>query len=92
LKTGILKIKFTAAVTESFVLVIRLYQAVLSPLMGGQCRFMPTCSNYAIEAVRQFGAVKGGWLALKRILKCHPLGSKGYDPTPTTGVGAKHAK
>ena len=89
MKTNGLIVKLTIAVTESLVLVIRLYQTVLSPLMGGQCRFTPTCSNYAIEAVRQFGAVKGGWLALKRILKCHPLGSKGYDPTPPRAAGAK---
>ena len=61
---------------------IRLYQWVISPILPNRCRFAPTCSQYAIEALRQHGAVKGSWLALKRILKCHPLHPGGYDPVP----------
>jgi putative membrane protein insertion efficiency factor len=80
LKTSRLKVKFTMAITESLVLVIRLYQTVLSPFLGGQCRFTPSCSSYAIEAVRLFGPVKGVRLAVKRFLRCRPLGPKGYDP------------
>jgi putative membrane protein insertion efficiency factor len=61
-------------------LLIRSYQVLLSPLLGPSCRFTPTCSNYALEAVELHGIFKGGWLAVKRILKCHPLGPFGYDP------------
>jgi len=61
---------------------IKGYQRFISPLLGNNCRFTPTCSNYAIEAINRFGIVKGGWLASKRILKCHPLNSGGEDPVP----------
>lgn len=60
--------------------MIRWYQAVLSPLMGGSCRFTPTCSAYAIEAIRREGAWRGGRRALRRILRCHPWSPGGYDP------------
>ena len=62
--------------------MVRGYQYVISPLMPPSCRFVPSCSQYAIEALRRYGPLKGGWLALKRILRCHPLGSSGYDPVP----------
>jgi putative membrane protein insertion efficiency factor len=65
---------------EAIVLTIRLYQSSVGQFLGGQCRFVPSCSQYAIEAVRQFGAVKGSYMALKRILRCHPFGSSGFDP------------
>ena len=61
---------------------IKSYQRWLSPLLGNNCRFHPTCSQYAIEAIKRFGVVKGCWLASKRILKCHPLHSGGEDPVP----------
>jgi len=61
-------------------LLIRGYQQVISPLLPPTCRFMPTCSEYALEAVSTYGIVKGGWLATKRVLKCHPLHPGGYDP------------
>ena len=64
------------------ILLVRLYQAGLSPLMGGHCRFMPTCSQYAIDALQTHGAIRGSWLTLRRILRCHPLGGMGYDPVP----------
>ena len=64
------------------ILLIRLYQVTLSPYMGRQCRYTPTCSNYALEALRRHGLLRGGWLALKRILRCAPWGGSGYDPVP----------
>lgn len=73
-----------------FLGLVRLYQLVLSPLLGPRCRFQPTCSSYAIEAITLHGGMKGGWLALKRILKCHPWGGFGYDPVPKgTGKAAR---
>ena len=64
------------------VRLIRLYQFTLSPYFGGSCRFLPTCSAYAIEAVQIHGAWRGSLLALKRLSACHPLGRSGYDPVP----------
>lgn len=65
------------------VMTIRLYQATLSHFLGRQCRFEPTCSQYAIEALEQWGAVRGGNLAIRRLLRCHPFSRKsGYDPVP----------
>ncbi|MGL4826904.1 MAG: membrane protein insertion efficiency factor YidD [Enterovibrio sp.] len=62
--------------------IFRVYQLFISPLLGPRCRFAPTCSQYAIEAVMRHGVVKGCWLAGKRLLKCHPLNHGGYDPVP----------
>ena len=62
--------------------LIRIYQYAISPLLGPRCRFWPSCSNYAIEALRLHGPARGGWLALKRILKCHPWHAGGIDPVP----------
>jgi hypothetical protein len=62
--------------------VIRVYQLVLSPLLGPTCRFTPSCSQYAMEALARHGVLAGGWLALRRILRCHPWGGMGYDPVP----------
>lgn len=64
------------------ILLIRIYQVTLSPFIGRSCRYTPTCSNYGIEAIQKYGAVKGGWLTLKRILSCNPWGGSGYDPVP----------
>lgn len=64
------------------ILLIRVYQYTLSPFIGRNCRYTPTCSNYGIEAIKKYGAVKGGWLTLKRILSCNPWGGSGYDPVP----------
>jgi len=64
------------------VSLLKAYQRWLSPLLGNNCRFDPTCSFYAIEAINRFGVVKGCWLASKRILKCHPLNAGGSDPVP----------
>lgn len=72
--------EMSGLIKETIVLIIKFYQSSLGLFLGGQCRFVPSCSEYAIEAVRQFGAVKGTYMAAKRLLKCHPFGSKGYDP------------
>ena len=70
-------------VCESLLIgIIKLYQYTLSPFLGRQCRFVPTCSQYGIEAIQKHGALKGSWLALKRILRCNPWGGSGYDPVP----------
>lgn len=61
---------------------VRFYQGAISPLFPSCCRFTPTCSQYAVEALRRHGALKGCWLALKRIARCHPWGGSGYDPVP----------
>ena len=63
-------------------LPVRAYRLLLSPWLGHSCRFQPTCSAYAQEAVEKYGAGKGGWLALRRLFRCHPFGGKGYDPVP----------
>ena len=62
--------------------MIRFYRASISPIFPACCRFTPTCSQYAMEAVEKYGAVKGGYLALRRILRCHPFHEGGYDPVP----------
>ena len=64
------------------IVLIRFYRKYVSPLKPPCCRFTPTCSTYALEAVEKYGALTGGWLALKRILKCHPFHKGGYDPVP----------
>lgn len=61
---------------------IRLYQLIISPLIGSNCRYYPTCSNYCIEALNKHGIFKGGKLSIKRILSCHPYGKSGSDPVP----------
>jgi len=65
-----------------FILPIKMYQILLSPLIGPSCRFNPTCSHYAIQAITKYGAIKGLYLALKRIIRCHPWGESGNDPVP----------
>ena len=62
--------------------VITLYGLFVSPLLGTNCRFQPSCSAYGIEAITRHGALKGGWLTVRRISKCHPWGASGYDPVP----------
>ncbi|MBQ2222458.1 MAG: membrane protein insertion efficiency factor YidD [Bacteroidales bacterium] len=62
--------------------LVRFYQVCISPLKPASCRFTPTCSQYALEALRKYGPFKGSWLALRRILRCHPWGGSGYDPVP----------
>jgi len=68
----------------SYILIglIRFYQGALSPLLGMKCRYTPTCSAYGLEAIKKYGPLKGGRLAIKRFLSCHPWGKSGYDPVP----------
>ena len=65
-----------------FVIPIKIYQILISPLLGPSCRFTPTCSQYTIEAIQKYGPLKGGWLGFRRILRCHPWGGCGHDPVP----------
>lgn len=65
-----------------FILLIRFYQAAISPYFMPSCRYTPSCSAYGIEAIQKYGALKGGWLILKRLVKCHPWGGSGFDPVP----------
>jgi len=65
-----------------FIFPIRIYQWTISPLLGPSCRYEPTCSHYMIEAIQQWGILKGTWLGLKRISRCHPWGGHGHDPVP----------
>jgi putative membrane protein insertion efficiency factor len=67
---------------------IRAYQKVLSPLLGPRCRFHPSCSSYAIEAIETHGAARGSWLAARRIARCHPLNEGGIDPVPPRSADA----
>ncbi|MGO9427045.1 MAG: membrane protein insertion efficiency factor YidD [Steroidobacteraceae bacterium] len=67
---------------QVLMLLIRIYQLTLSPLLGPRCRFYPSCSCYAHAAIERHGAMRGGWLGLKRLLRCHPFADGGYDPVP----------
>ena len=69
-------------ITSPLILLIRGYQLVISPLLGSNCRFMPTCSEYAMESLKTHGVIRGTFLTVKRIGKCHPWGGHGYDPIP----------
>lgn len=64
------------------LLLIRFYRVGISPLIPPRCRYTPTCSQYAVEAIQKYGAIKGLWLAIKRVARCHPWGGCGYDPLP----------
>ncbi len=64
------------------LVLIRIYQKTLSPLLPSGCRFYPTCSHYGYAAIEKYGAIKGGWLAIKRVARCHPFNPGGYDPVP----------
>lgn len=72
------------------ILPIRFYQLCISPLLPPACRYYPSCSAYAVQAILRHGIFRGGWLALKRILRCHPWGGSGYDPVPPVGSKADH--
>ena len=74
--------KVSVALRKVPIGVIKFYQTVLSPMLGPTCRFHPSCSHYAIDAITEHGIIKGCWLSIKRILKCHPLNDGGYDPVP----------
>lgn len=86
-------------VKSLLLLLVRGYQLCISPLIGPRCRFYPTCSAYAMEALREYGAVRGSWLTVKRLCKCHPFHPGGVDPVPpksdstlsSTACGCKHS-
>jgi len=69
-------------ITFPFIIVIKIYQVIISPLFPSSCRYTPTCSHYTVEALKKYGLFKGGWLGIKRISKCHPWGGSGHDPVP----------
>lgn len=68
--------------SQILIFFVRIYQYTISPLLGANCRYMPTCSEYSVQALKIHGPLKGSWLVLKRILSCHPWGGHGYDPVP----------
>ena len=80
------KVIFRKILIFPFVLLIRFYQTCISPLTPAACRFTPTCAQYALEAFRKHGVFRGFYLALRRILRCHPWGGHGYDPVPENFV------
>ena len=69
-------------INAPLLFLIFLYQNLISPILGPKCRFTPTCSQYSAEALKKHGPIKGVWISLSRIFKCHPWGGKGYDPVP----------
>jgi putative membrane protein insertion efficiency factor len=71
--------------------LLRIYRLAVSPWLGSNCRFQPSCSNYAIEALQTHGVLRGSWLAAKRISRCHPWGDSGYDPVPGTRTDHREA-
>lgn len=71
------------------LLLIRIYQLVVSPLLGPRCRFEPSCSQYAATCLRRFGLIRGGWLAARRVLRCHPFNPGGHDPPPDVWTDAR---
>ena len=78
--------------TRPFVLAVRAYQIVLGPILGGRCRFYPSCSDYALDAYHAHGPLRGTWLTLRRLLRCHPFGGSGVDlvpPAPTLQPNSK---
>ncbi|MEN7342561.1 MAG: membrane protein insertion efficiency factor YidD [Pseudomonadota bacterium] len=64
------------------IALLRAYQYLISPWLGNNCRFTPTCSQYSIEAIQRFGVLRGSWLTMRRLGRCHPWGGQGYDPVP----------
>ena len=74
--------QFGSIVSLPFIGLIKLYQLIISPWLGNQCRYTPTCSQYGIEALQKYGPLKGLWLTIKRIARCNPWGGHGHDPVP----------
>ena len=74
------------------IVLVRIYQVMISPYTPASCRYSPTCSHYTIEAIEKHGVLKGGRLAIKRIFSCHPWGGNGYDPVPEDLKGTKKQK
>ncbi|MCE7032821.1 membrane protein insertion efficiency factor YidD [Lysobacter sp. GX 14042] len=72
----------TPVIERVLIVLLKGYKRFVSPLLGPRCRFHPSCSSYAMQAIARFGALRGGWLALRRIARCHPLNPGGHDPVP----------
>lgn len=66
------------------MVLLRGYKLLVSPLFTGSCRFSPSCSTYMVQAIREHGALRGGWLGVRRVLRCHPFGGHGFDPVPSS--------
>ena len=79
--------KVSIALRKVPVGIIKLYQTLLSPMLGPTCRFHPSCSHYAVDAITEHGMIRGCWISIKRILKCHPFNDGGYDPVPEKKEG-----
>ncbi len=78
-------------VASALIGLIRGYQRFISPLLGPRCRFYPSCSHYTVDALRTHGLLRGGWLSVRRILRCHPLNPGGYDPVPDAQNRCSHS-
>ena len=77
-------------IVRSFIFgLVKMYRWLISPILPCSCRYLPTCSEYALEAVRRYGVLGGTWIAIKRILKCHPWGGMGHDPVPSNQKNLK---
>jgi len=74
--------KILGILSLPFIVLVKLYQWIISPWLGPKCRYTPTCSEYAIESFKKYGPIKGLWLTIKRVSKCHPWGGHGHDPVP----------
>lgn len=72
--------------------LIRGYQLFISPWIGPRCRFLPTCSDYALDALARHGAIRGGWLTVRRLVRCHPFGGSGFDPVPENDVASRRGQ
>lgn len=79
------------AATAMLRALVRGYQLLVSPILGHNCRYLPSCSSYAMEALERFGAARGSWLAAKRVCRCHPWGGHGLDPVPQLETEPRHA-
>jgi putative membrane protein insertion efficiency factor len=73
---------FKRIIAFPFILLVKIYQYTISPLLPSACRYTPTCSQYTIEAIKKYGVAKGIWLGAKRVARCHPWGGHGHDPVP----------
>lgn len=82
--------KWTKWLGEVVIFPIKLYQWFISPLLGSNCRYDPTCSHYMVGAIREWGLLRGMWMGIKRIGRCHPWGSHGHDPVPKNPKRDKH--
>ncbi|TWT23837.1 membrane protein insertion efficiency factor YidD [Luteimonas marina] len=80
---------FRTVIDRLLIALLRGYKRFISPLLGPRCRFVPSCSEYAMEAIGRFGAIRGGWLAIRRVGRCHPLHPGGLDPVPPETDGTR---